>query len=58
MAMNRSDDPIPALTYATPSTSSGSPTVAGVWIMIGGLVLIGFGGCFCIGILLLLNGAY
>ena len=50
----------PALTYATPAAAAdGSPVAAGVWVMIGGLVLILFGGCFCIGILMLLgNGMF
>ena len=49
----------PALTYATPSGSAGgSPVAAGVWVMIGGLVLIFFGGCFCIGVLLTVSNAY
>ncbi len=48
----------PGLTYATPSESAdGSPVAAGVWVMIGGLVLVFFGGCFCIGVLLTLSDA-
>jgi hypothetical protein len=55
--MSTDTEPTPALPYATPSASNGSPTVAGVWIMIGGLVLICFGGCFCIGVLMVIfNG--
>lgn len=42
---------VESLTYATPGNSRGSPVVAGVWIMIGGLILVFFGGCFCIGIM-------
>jgi hypothetical protein len=56
--MTRPSDPITALPYATPSTAGSSPVAAGVWVMLGGLALIFFGGCFCIGILLTVNGAF
>jgi len=55
--MPRPADPLPALPYATPSAGGGSPVAAGVWVMLGGLALVFFGGCFCIGILLTVSGA-
>ncbi len=51
-------DPSPALAYASPMAGGGSPVVAGVWVMVGGLVLIFFGGCFCIGVLMLTSNAF
>ncbi len=51
--MTRISDP--TLAYATPSASNGSPVAAGVWVLLGGLALIFFGGCFCIGILMLVS---
>ena len=52
------DVPTPALSYATPSAAGGSPTAAGVWLTLAGLALVFFGGCFCIGILLLTTNAF
>ena len=46
-------EPTPALPYATPGAGGGSPTAAGVWVILAGLVLLFFGGCFCIGLLAL-----
>jgi hypothetical protein len=45
------------LAYATPNPRGGSPVLAGFWIVVAGLALIFFGGCFCIGILLMVSGA-
>jgi hypothetical protein len=44
------------LAYATPTSQGGSPVWAGFWIVVAGLALIFFGGCFCIGVLMLISG--
>jgi hypothetical protein len=41
-----------SLPYATPSARPGSPVAAGVWITLAGLMLIGLGGCFLIGVMI------
>ena len=51
-------EPLTALPYATPSAANGSPVAAGVWVCLAGLALVFFGGCFCIGILLLTTQAF
>ena len=50
--------PVAPLSYAHRSVVAavGSPVAAGFWVMFGGLTLIFFGGCFCIGILALVEG--
>lgn len=43
------------LGYATPGYAGPSPVWAGFWVLAGGLVMIFLGGCFCIGVLMLVT---
>ena len=45
------------LAYATPIRGGPSPVWAGFWVLAGGLGMVFLGGCFCLGILLLVTNA-
>ena len=45
------------IAYATPSPRGSSPVLAGAAILLGGLGLVGLGGCFLIGVLIVTEAA-
>ena len=55
--MSQSASPVPAvdLSYASPAVPLGPRVWAGVGVTLAGLILIGFGGCFMIGVLIQLH---
>lgn len=57
MANVAGDLPLPGLPYATPVASDRPPARVGFLIALIGLALIVLGGCFLIGVLLLVTGS-
>jgi len=49
------EETIPSLQYATPTQRPSGRIWASALILLGGLALVGFGGCFCIAIMMIVE---